>query len=258
MRHFFSVALILTTIPSIVAAHAGKRQYVSGTMLDASEYDWCHHDCDPFDRPAFFYCVKTANELLTGSHKVDWVWQKDSSKMVAPAGRQVSVRYDRDSFWIVRTDGKDMRVTRDYSQDVFTNAECTAEIHRHWLSELGHVQRPATVPAQAVIVPQGPRSSLGRAGPYFWVMCTFNAGSLWDLCDSWDEKGNKLAELECVSSSTHQAVVQKGLAVDPLTTRVYYEIHLRDSTVLTDWAKGRIDDKPAPGSILPKPIRNQN
>jgi hypothetical protein len=168
-------------------------------------------------------------------------------------GRQVSLRYDDGSIWIIRTDGKDMRLRRDYSQDAFANPECSAEVHRRWLEQLGPITRPDTVPPEAVAVPQGPRPALGRTAPHFWITCRYERRSLWDTCDAWDESGGKLRRLECVDTSTRRAVLQTELIVDPLTTKTYYEIHLRNGIVLTDWAKARINNMPTPDSPLPLP-----
>jgi hypothetical protein len=56
----------------------------------------------------------------------------------------------------------------------------------------------------------------------------------WDVCDTWDEKGIKLTKFECVNAEDHIAVVPKDLVINPLTTKVYSEIHLRNGVVLKD------------------------
>jgi hypothetical protein len=64
----------------------------------------------------------------------------------------------------------------------------------------------------------------------------------------WDEKGIKYKLLECIDRSNHRPVAGSDLLIDPLTTRTDYEIHLQNGVVLTDWAKARINDKPANGA----------
>lgn len=180
----------------------------------------------------------------------------DSSRMLG-RNRPVSLRYDDHSIWIIRTDGKEMHLKTDYSHDVFGNPECTAAVHRRWLKELESVDRPKAVPAGAVLVPQGERPPIPlfyRTGPYFWVTCKLEAAKGWDLCERWDEKGASLGRLEAVNAENHMAVLPNDLVIDPLTTRVYYEIHLRNGVVLKDWARGRINDEPSSDSIPPKPI----
>lgn len=232
------------------SAKGGERKYVQGLMLDAATYDRCHNDCLPFDRPTFFFCVQADSQILIGSRNADWKWQYDSSQMLLKRGKPVSVRHDDESIWIVRTDGKEMHLGRDYSQDIFTDPECSAEIHRSWLKELEPIIRPHSVPPEAVLIPHRPSR---RPSPYFWIACRFDSLSLWDVCDTWDEKGLPFTRLEGVDSSMHRAVLQKDLVVDPLTTKEHYEIHLRNGVVLTDWAKARINNKPTPDSRLPLP-----
>jgi hypothetical protein len=134
----------------------GERPYLSGEILDSGEYDWCHYDCQPFDRPTYFFCVRVQDRTLIGSRAADWFWMYDSSRMLG-RNRPVSLRYDDHSIWIIRTDGKEMRLKTDYSHDVFGDPECTAEVHRHWLKQLESVDRPTTVPPDAVLIPQGAR-----------------------------------------------------------------------------------------------------
>lgn len=212
--------------------HGGTHSYRQGTLIDTGEYDWCHYDCAPFDRPTLFFCVQVGGEILVGSSATDWIWGYDGSKMFALKGKAVSLRFDHDSIWIIRTDGKEMRLTQNYSRDVFVSEECSAEVHRHWLRELKDVQRPSAVPADAVLIPQGSRTAFKSEGPHFWVSCSFDSKTDWDLCDLWDEKGVKYKTVKCVDSSG-KPVARRDLVVDPLTTKVDYEIHLMNGSVLT-------------------------
>jgi hypothetical protein len=84
-------------------------------------------------------------------------------------------------------------------------------------------------------------------------VCSSDLQFLWDQCDTWDEKGRPFTHLEGVNSSTHRAVLQKDLIIDPLTTKAYYEIHLQSGIILTDWARARINNKPTPDSRPPLP-----
>lgn len=201
-------------------------------MIDTGEYDWCHYDCAPFDRPTLFFCVQVGSEILIGSRSADWIWAYDSSKMFAFKGKTVSVRFDHDSMWIVRTDGKDMHLSQDYSRDVFASKECTAEVHRHWLRQFQDIRRPNTVPGYAVLIPQGSRPIFKSEGPHFWVSCSFDSQSNWDVCELWDEKGVKYKATKCVDSSG-KPIAPPDLVVDPLTTKFDYAIHLMNGSVLT-------------------------
>jgi hypothetical protein len=52
-----------------------------------------------------------------------------------------------------------------------------------------------------------------------------------------------------VNVANHSAVPDKDLVIDPLATRNDFEIHLKDGTILRDWAKGRINNVPASDSV---------
>jgi hypothetical protein len=214
------------------AAGADEKKYQEGIMIDTGEYDWCHHDCAPFDRPTLFFCVQFSDQIFIRSRKVDWVWMYDSSKMLRFKGQPVSFRYDEHSMWIIRTDGKDLQLSRDYSRNAFTRPECVAEVHRHWLLQFEQVKRPATVPPEAVLVPLGLRPLLKSVGPHFWVSCTFRSNTNRDVCTTWDQMGVKYRELECVNSLDRQPVYQTDLVIDPLTTQADYEIHLSNGAIL--------------------------
>lgn len=258
MRSVPSLFLVLAALLALLSSvRAGEPQYHQGVMLDAAQFDSCHYDCAPFDRPTLFFCLQFEKQILIGSRKADWKWEYDSSEMLRFRGKEVSFRYDNRSIWIIRTDGKDMRLANDYSQNVFSNPACIAEVHQHWLRQLARITRPSTVPQDAVLIPQGSRSALRRTAAHFWVACRFEPHALWDICETWDEKGSPLTRLECVDSATHRAVSQKDLAVDPLATERYDEIHLKGRSVLRDWAKARINGQPTPDSTPPKPLIDQ-
>lgn len=225
------IACAVATVAICPLVHAAPRQYRLGTLVDTGEYDWCHHDCAPFDRPTFFFCVRVSNQILVGSRKADWIWVYDTSKILAYKGKTVSVRFNHGSIWIVRPNGKDVQLTQDYSRDVFTNLECTAEVHRHWLQQDGNLERPSTVPANATLVPEGAGTIFKREGPHFWIACSFDAQADWNVCEVWDKNGVKLKQMRCIDS-TGSPVPSADLAIDPLTTRVDYEIHLKSGAVL--------------------------
>jgi hypothetical protein len=217
-----------------LAARPEENKYQQRMMIDTGEYDRCYHDCAPFDRPTNFFCVQVADKILIGSRSADWIWMYDSSQMRRFKGQPISIRFDERSMWIIRTDGKDMQLSQDYSRDVFSRSECVAEVHRHWLQQLEQVKRPSTIPTEAVLVPLGPRPLFKSVGPHFWVSCTFESNVNRDMCATWDESGVKYRELEYVNSADHLPVNQSELMIDPLTTQLEYQIHLKNGAVLEE------------------------
>jgi hypothetical protein len=221
---------------------ASANELEKGTLVEATEFDPCHHDCAPFVTSSLFYCVQVRDRVLIGTRKAD-----SSSYMLQFQGKPVSVRYDSRSLWIVRPDGTEVHLSRDHLLlDPFRSSVCTAGIHREWLARLGTVARPAGVPAQAMLIPQSHHS-------YFWVSCVFVPSSNWDACSVWDSEGSKYAVREVVSQPDRRAVLDSELVIDPLTTTNDYEFHLENGRILRDWAKGRINNVPSPDSLPPLP-----
>jgi len=73
-------------------------------------------------------------------------------------------------------------------------------------------------------------------GPHFWVSCTFESNINRDMCTTWDESGVKYKEREYLNSADHLPVNQADLMIDPLTTQLDYEIHLKNGTILEEVA----------------------
>jgi hypothetical protein len=219
-------------LASICSIQGAGPKHQDGVMLEATEYDWCQGDCAPFNRSSFFYCVKVSDKVLIGSRKADWSWMYDSSQMMRFQRQAVSLRYNDDSIWIVRTDGKEMRLAQDYSEDFFTDSACVSEVHRRWLHRLDQVRRPGTVSTDAVLIPTGLGPIFSRTGPYFWASCRFEPHASSDRCTMWNEKGAKYKELDYVDSSNHAPVAQVDLVIDPLTTKADSELHLRNGIIL--------------------------
>jgi hypothetical protein len=220
-----------------------------GVLVEGREYDPCHGDCFPLDRPTLYFCLQVDDRIVVGSRGADPAWLYDSSKMFALVGQAIAVRLDSHSLWITRPDKKEIHLRQDYSNDVFASQICSNEVRRHWLERFAHTPRPASVPKDAVLVPLSNRS-------YFWVRCEFDRQKNWDSCAEWNDKGERHPrDRELVNVATHSAVLDQNLIIDPLSTRNDFEIHLSNGVVLKDWAKGRINDVPATNSLPPVPPR---
>src|SRR5215813_10439893 len=138
---FFAACVLLGAL-----GHASEKRYSDAVMIGAAEYDWCHGDCGPFNRETYFYCIQVSDQVMVGSRNADWFWMYDSSQMLSFKGKHVSIRFDKDSIWMIRTDGKEMHLNRKNVEDVFVQPECTAEVHRRWLDDLAKLRPPAAVP----------------------------------------------------------------------------------------------------------------
>jgi hypothetical protein len=249
LKLFFALPVLIGFLDAQDVDH----ELTPSLMIQATDYDWCHYDCAPFDRPTLFFCFNVDGHILIGSRKADWAWMYDSRQMFRFAGKPVALRHNDRSIWVVRTDQKEMQLEQNYSEDVFSDPSCTAEIHRHWLRDMNGIKRPSSVPPEAVLIPKGPHSLFRTEGPHFWIACVFDSRASWNLCTMWDEKGINYRTLECVDGETRRPVLDSDLVIDPLLTRTDYEVHLKNGIVLKDWARARINNEPTATSAPPLP-----
>ena len=113
-----AVALLILLPFSFAGA---RRTYLVAEFLDYSETSPCHHDCQPFDRVYFNFCFRSNGQVLT-ARSWAWSWEYDPSKMASLKGNPVQIRYDNSHVWVIRTDGKELRLTRARAE--FENPVC--------------------------------------------------------------------------------------------------------------------------------------
>jgi hypothetical protein len=211
----------------------------TGTLLDVVEYDWCHHDCGPFNTDSALVCVQVDGSTFVGDRKLGDDWKEYYPQLSEGQRKPITVRLDRESIWIKTVGGKEFRFTQKYDEDVMHTPECTAEIHRHMLKRLGHAARPASVPSDAVLIPEGGRFFLHF---YSWVSCSFDAPENDDICTYWDKTGRKDYKSHVVSGRDRRPVPQEQLQIDPLTTR-RNEVRLTKGIALVSDGRARINGK---------------
>ena len=159
MRSELLTLSVLLAAAGFLNAQDAVHERKPSLMIQATEYDWCHYDCAPFDRPTLFFCFNVDDHILIGSRKADWAWMYDSHQMFSFAGKPVALRHNDRSIWVVRTDEKEMQLEQNYSEDVFSDPSCTSEIHRHWIRDMADIKRPRSVAPEAALVPKGPPPS---------------------------------------------------------------------------------------------------
>lgn len=115
-----ALATVLLILLSASVAGA-RRNYLEAQFLDYSESSPCHYDCQPFDRVFFNFCFQIHGQVLTGQTWA-WKWEYDPGEMAPLKGKTVQIRYDKSHVWVVRTDGKELRLTRAKAK--FENHVC--------------------------------------------------------------------------------------------------------------------------------------
>lgn len=213
--------------------------YKTGKLLEIVPYDWCHYDCGPFTTESALVCVVVDGKTMVGEKKFGHDWQEGHHQLIAAQGMPISVRYDDAAIWLMTANSKQLRFRQTYDLDQFRIPACTAEIHRHMLNSLGEVRRPASVPAEAVLIPEGGRFFWHF---YSWVHCSFDPAESDNVCTYWDKTGRMEYESHVVSAKDHHAVPQVDLQIDKYTTR-RNEIYLNNGVALVSDGRARIDGK---------------
>jgi hypothetical protein len=118
--------------PAIYGA-AADRQQVQAKLLDHAELL-----CDNclFGPSYYYYCFEADNKILIGYQKTRVLNWEDKSRnyltkvhkswrVWTPPGETVPITYDDAHMWVTRPSGKPLKLTQDYSHDVFiTNDRC--------------------------------------------------------------------------------------------------------------------------------------
>jgi hypothetical protein len=211
----------------------------SGTLLEIMNYDSCHNDCSPFTTASTLDCVQVDGRVLIGEGKLEPAWREYYYQFSARQGTSVPTRYDDRFIWLGTAEGKQIRFGQKYYLYVMEQPACTAEIHRHMLKSLGDVNRPASVPDDAVLIPEGGRFFWHY---YTWVRCAVDPPESDDVCTYWDKSGRKDHDDHGMSGKDRGAVPTTDLQIDPYTSR-QNEVRLSNGTVLVADGRARIDGK---------------
>jgi len=117
--------ILLTILVGGAAGTDEKSRYQNGRYLSDTVTSACRWDCGiPFP-DHFWFCFKVADRVLVGQ-TIAWKWQYDPAKMLQLRDTDVKLRYDHDAIWVVRTDGKELRLRQDYSLQGFVKS-CNAK-----------------------------------------------------------------------------------------------------------------------------------
>lgn len=233
----FCILSALSLSPLVLGTSADG--YQIGTLLEVVNYDWCHHDCAPFNTESALICVQVAGSTLIGDRKIGNDWKEFYPQLSNGQGKPITVRFDSKSIWVKSAGRKEFRFTQRYDEDLMHTPTCRAEIHRHMLKSLGGVARPPSVPSDAVLIPEGGRFFWHF---YSWVSCSFDAPENDNICTYWDKAGRKDCESHVVSERDRRPVPQEQLRIDPFTTR-HNEVRLTNGIALVPDGRARINGK---------------
>jgi hypothetical protein len=239
LRTYLVLFMLLSLFPTSLLSSSSAHDPQTGTLVEIMNYDPCNGDCSPFTTASTLICVQVDGKTLIGERKLHSDWREYYFELSKRQGTAIPIRYDDGSIWLVTAPGKQIRFNEKYDQDVMRAPACTAEIHRHWLKSLGDVKRPASVPDDAILIPQGGDFSVHY---YTWVRCTVDQAENDDVCTYWDKNGRKDHDDYVVGNKDRRAVPAADLNIDPYTSR-QNEVHLNDGTALVSDGRARINGK---------------
>jgi hypothetical protein len=208
-RRVLSTALFLFGIIGLTLAlfaedHPLHRQ---GILIEENVEFPCSHECGPFETVYFSFCVQADGQIIL-ARLFDTRFNYDPNKLRPLVGKAVQFRSDQRNLWIVRPDGREFHLSRDYSKGYYIDSRCVAELHRHLLQITPRAHnRPADVAPEAVYVPVNDRVG-------FWTKC-FLAPDRAIVCFARGPKGEEFSHVYQPLPEVH---TNQDLAVDPLRT----------------------------------------
>ena len=118
-------AVLLTILVAGAARTDEKSKYRDAKYVNDTITSACRWDCGiPFPDHVWF-CFKVGDRVLVGQ-TIAWKWQYDPGKMLQLRDTNVKLRYDCDAIWVVRPDGKELRLRQNYSLQGFVKS-CNAK-----------------------------------------------------------------------------------------------------------------------------------
>ncbi|HWE50941.1 MAG TPA: hypothetical protein VG273_14200 [Bryobacteraceae bacterium] len=135
---FIAIALIVPSSFGLAANKEADAKSAQATLLDHNQYP-CSN-CF-FGANEYYFCFKADDKILIGRQNIPTMNYQDSGKnyltkvhkgwMPVEPGATVSLKYDGKYIWIPRAGGKDVRLTQDYSRDIFMDShECRGAVKK--------------------------------------------------------------------------------------------------------------------------------
>jgi len=110
---------------------AADRQQTQAQLLDHAEMPCAN--C--FFGPSYhYYCFAADNQVLVGYQRTPVInWRNESKNYLTKVhhawtpwtapGESVPISFDKKHIWVARPNGKRVKLTQDYSRDVFINSD---------------------------------------------------------------------------------------------------------------------------------------
>jgi hypothetical protein len=144
-RRFLGMIAVFLVIPGSFGMAANKNKEADAQPAQAQLVDHGEYPCANcfFGNSDYYFCFRTdQNKVLIGHEKVPTMnWRDTSKNYLVKAhkgwmpwqadGASVKLKFDDKYIWLPRPNGKDVRLTQDYTTDIFIeNGDCRAAVHK--------------------------------------------------------------------------------------------------------------------------------
>jgi hypothetical protein len=118
LRIYLCLAIALA-VPASFGATDDKTQ-AHAVMLDHNEFP-CSNCL--FGISDYYFCFEASNKILIGHHKVrTQTWMKNPTDLME-RGKTLPVRFDDKHLWVTRANGKELKLTQDYTKKIFLQSD---------------------------------------------------------------------------------------------------------------------------------------
>lgn len=141
---FFVLAAAAVSVPCSFGAAVPDTPPVQAQLLDHNEY-LCSN-CF-FGASTYYFCFEADNKVLIGFEKIptmNWIdpnanwltkvhksWQPGVTRNQESEAQTIPLRYDDKHIWLTGPNGKRVKLTQDYSTDIFiNNPQCRAAVKK--------------------------------------------------------------------------------------------------------------------------------
>ena len=136
--HTSALLLLLVSMSASFGASAERKQ-AEAQILERNQFRCNNCFFGPSD---YYFCFAADNKVILAHAKIPTLnWRDDHQNYFGkvhagwrdpdPAGQSVSILYDDKFVWMPRSDGKQLRMTQDYSRDIFVaNPQCRAAVKK--------------------------------------------------------------------------------------------------------------------------------
>ena len=172
-------------VSSLPRAHAKTpKEFAAATLVEAADYTPCGDGCPAFVYPTSAFCFREGDQIVIGEGH-SYLHGEKFSAMEDFAGKQLQLRFNRRSLWVMTLDSAVVKLSRGSQYQNFKDAGCIRAVHEPIVAAANAQKRPPKLPADAF-----PLASSNYTDRYFWYQCALDADKTEIVCQTWYPNGD--------------------------------------------------------------------